>query len=355
MLTRVRAASAAARETGALVSFETKHEVVRHVCHGSTAVGIALPDQEILFLVRTVQNFAQKDAAAAGRSDPVAPAPPKPLLAADFNPFLPYDPAMFVQELPPSHVLLLNKFNVVDNHTLIVTKQFEEQSSLLTARDFTAMWSCLHSEMDGLAFYNAGKIAGASQRHKHLQVVPCPLRSDEDYGQSRSTRTPFDTIFENCVEEGGPCSYSPYLPFLHGVVCMDDCSALPPAEAGELTMSKYMGLVRSLSMDVEFFQQSANAGPQTVASRDEGQFGRQPFAYNLLVTRKFMWMVPRSQECFEDKNSCVGKISVNSLGFAGCLLVRDLQQLEQVRLSPMRVLEQTTFPTSVRGMPQQSQ
>ena len=26
--------------------------------------------------------------------------------------------------------------------------------------------------MDGLAFYNAGQVAGASQRHKHLQLVP---------------------------------------------------------------------------------------------------------------------------------------------------------------------------------------
>ena len=31
------------------------------------------------------------------------------------------------------------------------------------------------AEFEGLAFYNAGTVAGASQRHKHLQMVPLPL------------------------------------------------------------------------------------------------------------------------------------------------------------------------------------
>jgi ATP adenylyltransferase/5',5'''-P-1,P-4-tetraphosphate phosphorylase II len=38
------------------------------------------------------------------------------------NPFLPYDAELFVCELSPTHVLLLNKFPVVENHVLVVTK-----------------------------------------------------------------------------------------------------------------------------------------------------------------------------------------------------------------------------------------
>ena len=90
------------------------------------------------------------------------------------NPFLPYEPDMLVAEITPTHVCLLNKFTVIDHHLLIVTRAYEDQQSSLTLEDFVALGACM-AEIDGLAFYNAGKAAGASQRHKHLQLVPLPL------------------------------------------------------------------------------------------------------------------------------------------------------------------------------------
>ena len=69
---------------------------------------------------------------------------------------------------------ILNKFNVVDHHLLIVAREFEDQRALLALRDFEAWWRCM-SEYDSLGFYNGGPEAGASQPHKHLQLVPLPL------------------------------------------------------------------------------------------------------------------------------------------------------------------------------------
>lgn len=40
--------------------------------------------------------------------------------------------------LSDTHTCLLNKFNLVPYHTLVVTRQFEEQTSALTAADFDA-------------------------------------------------------------------------------------------------------------------------------------------------------------------------------------------------------------------------
>ncbi|CAN0436269.1 unnamed protein product, partial [Ectocarpus sp. 12 AP-2014] len=37
-----------------------------------------------------------------------------------------------VQELPPSHSLVLNKFNTMRNHALIITKEFQSQQEALT-------------------------------------------------------------------------------------------------------------------------------------------------------------------------------------------------------------------------------
>ena len=38
------------------------------------------------------------------------------------DPFEPHEEALFVQDLGPDHKLLLNKFNVVAHHCLVVTK-----------------------------------------------------------------------------------------------------------------------------------------------------------------------------------------------------------------------------------------
>ena len=59
---------------------------------------------------------------------------------------------------------------------------------------------------------------------------------------------------------------------------------------------------------------------------------RQRGPYNLLITRAWMLMVPRGREHF-------GRMSVNSLGFAGSLLVRGKAGLEEIRrVGPMDVL-----------------
>jgi ATP adenylyltransferase len=48
-----------------------------------------------------------------------------------FNPFLPCEQDMFVADVSRSHLCLLNKFNVIDHHLLIVTREFENQECLL--------------------------------------------------------------------------------------------------------------------------------------------------------------------------------------------------------------------------------
>jgi ATP adenylyltransferase len=60
--------------------------------------------------------------------------------------------------------------------------------------------------------------------------------------------------------------------------------------------------------------------------------GQQSAPYNLLVTRRWMMVIPRVQEGYE-------RIAVNSLGFAGALLVRDRPQLDFLKaLTPLQLL-----------------
>ena len=246
-------------------------------------------DQGISFLVRRVDSLARKEQARKQRKQ----SKPK-----DFNPFLPYDPELFVVDLSPTHLVLLNKFNVVDHHLLMVTRAFEEQESLLTSADFEALAMTL-GEIDGLAFYNGGTVAGASQRHKHLQLVPLPM---VPCGELVEERLPVTPLLEALTDSGRVEQLA--FPFVHGAVSLGMMDWAQP-DAGVL---------------YELYQ-------ELLGLRDEGG------AYNLLVTRRWMLLVARRMD------ECEG-ISVNSLGFAGSMFVRDEAQLERLKaIGPMAILK----------------
>jgi ATP adenylyltransferase len=221
------------------------------------------------------------------------------------NPFLPYEPELYLSDISDSHVALLNKFNVVDHHLLIVTKEYEEQENLLNLKDFEAMWICM-AEFEGLAFYNGGVVAGASQAHKHLQQVPVPL------GEGPG-RTPMDPVLASTrLDE--QVRTVPELPFIHAVAGTKWCTQMTTFEAALYTLALYEDMRRAVGLVNEF-------GP-----------------YNLLVTRDWMLLVPRRQERFET-------ISVNALGFAGSILARNETELEIVRQrGPWEVLCHVSKP-----------
>ena len=58
------------------------------------------------------------------------------------------------------------------NHLLIITKAKKQQTDLLNKEDFEAVCITMRAMDESFAFYNAGEIAGASQNHKHIQVIP---------------------------------------------------------------------------------------------------------------------------------------------------------------------------------------
>ncbi|MCP4627728.1 MAG: phosphorylase, partial [bacterium] len=128
-----------ALEIGALKPILTDSEFVR--------------DGGFDFLVRIILNLERKAEDRETRAKVGGPAKEK------VNPFLPYEQDMFVADISDTHVCLLNKFNVIDHHLLVVTRAFEDQEMLLTVRDFEAILACM-AQFEGLAFYNGGEAAG---------------------------------------------------------------------------------------------------------------------------------------------------------------------------------------------------
>jgi ATP adenylyltransferase len=258
-------------------------------------------DSGIRFFVRVLSSLQRKDEAREKQSA---------LSDKQLNPFLPPEKDLTVADISDTHIAILNKYNVVDHHLLIVTKGFEDQETLLTARDFDALWTCM-TEFNCLGFYNGGREAGASQLHKHLQIVPLPLAPE-------GPAVPIEPLLEQAV--GDPVGTIPGFFFLHAFVRLDPNLAESPSEAAKKTFMLYSAMLRSVGM-------SAPAPTGLTI---------QSMPYCLLVTRGWMLLVPRSTEFFED-------ISLNSLAFAGSFFVRNVQQLERLRsVGPMHALTSVT-------------
>lgn len=258
----------------------------------------------VRFVVRAATSLARKDVARkqAGQEQ-------QPGRATD--PFLPYEQALFVAEVSDTHLCLLNKFNVIDHHLLIVTRRFEEQELLLTPADFEALWACM-AEFESLGFYNGGTEAGASQRHKHVQMVPLPLAEE-------GPAIPIEPLLAigKLRESVGTV---PGLPFMHACVRLDPHLVMDPVAAARVTHKHYRTMLKAAGL-------GASQTPEGL---------RQSAPYNLLVTRSWMLLVPRAREFFDG-------VSINALGYAGSLFVRNHEQLELVRLKgPMTALREVS-------------
>ncbi|MCT0199358.1 ATP adenylyltransferase [Synechococcus sp. CS-1325] len=97
------------------------------------------------------------------------------------NPFLPWETSLEVQRLGDSHLLLLNKYPVQPGHLLLITQSWAPQAGWLDASDWSSMVA-VAADTSGLWFFNSCAEAGASQPHRHLQLLPrhrgepaCPL------------------------------------------------------------------------------------------------------------------------------------------------------------------------------------
>jgi ATP adenylyltransferase len=244
-LSIVETATQRALKSGALQPIETESSVIE--------------DSGVAFMVRVVSSLARKQAPAAA-----------------FDPLGNYEPDLFVCDVSPTHYVLLNKFNVLPHHLLIVTRRFEPQEAPLTVQDFDALARSIPGP-GWLAFHNAGRDAGASQPRKHLQLVPMP-------------RIPIEPF----LEAGGK------LPFKHALIRI--AAAAVPSALHDL----YGNLLAVCGITTE--------------------------PYNLLIAPRWMLLVPRRRERFET-------LSVNAVGFAGSLFARTREQVELIRAhGPMNVL-----------------
>lgn len=237
------------------------------------------------FLLRRLLSRAPKHLRAGG---------PKP------NPFLPWEPALEVDRLGEQHVLLLNKYPVQPGHLLVITRDWQPQSGWLSGADWSAVGR-LAADCGGLWFFNSCAAAGASQPHRHLQLLPrragepsCPLAP---------------ALLDQLAGAEGQLLGSPW-PWSYALDRRRD-----PACAQELA-----ALYR---------RQALRLG---LGDPDHDPQPRGP--YNLLFDDDWFLTIRRRGE------HCAG-FSVNALGFAGYLLATEASQLDWLQQhGPWELLRQ---------------
>ncbi|KAI0270762.1 hypothetical protein BGY98DRAFT_1091270 [Russula aff. rugulosa BPL654] len=212
----------------------------------------------------------------------------------------PYNPNLYVGELKDEdegteYVVLLNKYSVVEEHFLLVTKEFQSQTSPLS---YLLLRAARAVGKHVFAFYNCGDRSGASQPHKHLQFFP--TENEDGPPIERLARA------ARIDKDDKPFALST-LPFANHVRRL----ALPvSATHGELEPALIGAFIELLELCISTVRHTAD-------------YPVGPPSYNVVLTLGHMYahLLAVTRE----------PLGVNALGFAGLLLVKSPAELEAVK------------------------
>ncbi|KAJ3933577.1 MAG: ATP adenylyltransferase-domain-containing protein [Lentinula lateritia] len=244
-----------------------------------------------------------------GADEPVS----EPL--ANVDPFAPpYDPGLLVgelisEEISQQYVVLMNKYSVVPRHFLLITKEYQSQTSPLMPDDLLQAYALLVAGKKAgkkmFAFYNCGDLSGASQPHKHLQFI-----ETEDDGP------PIESLAGSISLEspGKPFSIE-RLPWANHVFRFPSNLPSSPVHKREPILADAFISLLDLVISTVRYDPTYPAGLPS---------------YNVILTLEHMHLIPRR---FENHTieSTGDDLSVNSMGFAGMLLVKSERELEAVK------------------------
>lgn len=230
---------------------------------------------------------------------------------------------LIITPIDSSYTLILNKYNTINDHALLVSNEFIDQSAPLTSNDFDAWYWCL-VQANAVGFYNSDYNAGASQAHRHFQVIPMDgFNSYRDADLSATYPLPLDDAVMPLVRTSwqpfqgdGPFYRLEQFQFVHCFVKLpkfrSDVSYL---DIGDYLLDAFEAMADSL--------------------------GQQSF--NLILTPYWMLLVPRL------RRGTAG-LDVNCFAFTGFLLIKNATASERIGLSgPLSLLRQVTYPLNGRS------
>ena len=234
------------------------------------------------------------------------------------------------------HRLIYNKFCVCDNHVLVITKEFEHQLDPLNNEDFRAALATCKA-LDGMLYFNCGFNSGASIPHKHLQIIP--------YESLYGGILPFEeAALQHSREiESAHFILPQYSKFQHIVYKL--------AKGGVDVLQTHTAFTDDLDQEAYFNGQAAalercyHESLKALGYNYEKEPVHQD--YNLVLTRHFLLIVLRETDSVKSIENPKVSISMNSLGFAGTMAVKNQESLEFIKeITPIGLLERLAKPTS---------
>ncbi|PVV03570.1 hypothetical protein BB560_001936 [Smittium megazygosporum] len=258
------------------------------------------------------------------------------------NPFLKPEKELIISDINSGYLLLLNKFCIIPYHLLLVSKTFIEQGTPLNHVDFDAILQVVSKMTEpSVTFYNSGTNSGASQPHKHIQIVPLTTGLEE---------SPVVALWLRSQPQVDEVFSSHELGFVHwGVKLNPKIMELVYPETDSLDKvteylkEQYMNLLKEI---FKFWTYSKAAQKTSIGSlpllSESTPFDPAltlNMSYNLIFTKSAMLIIPRSVRDTEG-------IPINSLAFAGLLLCKSDEQSKLVsETGPLKILAASGFPS----------
>ncbi|KAK0212889.1 ATP adenylyltransferase-domain-containing protein [Desarmillaria ectypa] len=230
-----------------------------------------------------------------------------------FNP--PYNPNLFVgylrnEDQEEEYVVLMNKYSILRSHFLLVTKEFKSQTLPLVPDDLVQTYALLtaayKARQNMFAFYNCGDLSGASQPHKHIQLIAV----ENDDGP------PIEALARAVTLEAPDKPFSlTSLPYANHVFRFPQrLSSMPRDKIEHVLSTAFLSLL--------------DLAISTIRHALDYPAGKP--SYNVIITLEHMHVIPRREENFVLQETG-DNLSVNALGYAGMLLVKSERELEAVK------------------------
>lgn len=244
------------------------------------------------------------------------------------DPFLNPEPELtIIESLFNNWRLILNKFPNSKYHFLLVTKEFEQQDSLLKPIELQIMNVILKNLNNKLeeedkseryfSFFNSGPESGYSQFHKHIQFMLLPEKF-KVYQESVIKNIDY-FIPKEIVENRRPLFFKK-ASFKHYILKVKE-DAIDEEDEQDSLAILYMYLMKRI---LNIFK--------------EYELEQIKISYNLLMMPDWIMIVPRRSAKYED-------IWQNSLGFMGLFCVKNEELKHKILdIGFQKILQECGFP-----------
>lgn len=227
---------------------------------------------------------------------------------------------------------MLNKFAVVPEHFILATTAFKPQTHVLEADDLAATLACIEAfERRGerlFAFFNGGEHSGASQPHRHLQLLPVDRMRDGLEAEAAGEGEKWDVLADRLGRERAP-----FATFEEGIGM--------GMSGGELH-DAYLRLYRKACRAVAVYQKKKSEGDEEAPATGEARI-----SYNMAMTRSTLVVSPRLAEGADiaaPDGHVLGSLALNGTVLAGTALVKSELEWEALKR------DQSGFVKVLRGI-----